>query len=344
MSGKPFTREQVEQARSISLFEYLSQYDPGELIHVCGSTYTTLTHDSIRLYSDKRIWTQFSTGITRFNALDYLTTVRNFTFKEAVSELIGQDWNYDPQRAASNISEAKDDNSNTKEKKLLLPEKNSSNKNAVRYLLGRGIDEEIIFDCIDRNMIYENKYHSVVFVGFDNDGEAKYAGWRATSEAAKMKRGDCSGSNKEYCFRLKGLCDGEIHVFESAIDLLSFATITKLLGEDWRDVNGLALSGIYASRDPNKGFNVPKALRKTLEGSNIRKIILHLDNDEAGKNAAAGIENALIEQYEIVNDPPDTGKDFNDLLITMRKIYRENNREIASIFVNEDERKYAPEL
>jgi len=47
---------------------------------------------------------------------------------------------------------------------------------------------------------------------------------------------------------------------------------------------------------------------------NINRIVLHLDNDEAGIIATQAIINKLKNRYEILNDPPKIGKDFNDYL------------------------------
>ena len=62
---------------------------------------------------------------------------------------------------------------------------------------------------------------------------------------------------------------------------------------------------------------VPVALSQYLsDHPNIRTIHLHLDNDEVGRGAAAGIIGGLSGKYEILNEPPKEGcKDVNDELI-----------------------------
>ena len=58
-----------------------------------------------------------------------------------------------------------------KERKLLLPEKSETSLEVVRYLTGRGIDREIIKDCIDEGLLYESvPYHNCIFVGYDEAG------------------------------------------------------------------------------------------------------------------------------------------------------------------------------
>ena len=64
------------------------------------------------------------------------------------------------------------------------------------------------------------------------DGKARYGALRSTVSSYK---GELTGSDKRFSFFLEGKPNAEhIHVFESAIDLLSFATLTLLAGRDWK--------------------------------------------------------------------------------------------------------------
>ena len=44
--------------------------------------------------------------------------------------------------------------------------------------------------------------------------------------------GEAAGSDKHFSFRIEGTGE-RIHIFEGAIDLLSYATIRKINGERW---------------------------------------------------------------------------------------------------------------
>lgn len=86
------------------------------------------------------------------------------------------------------------------------------------------IDYEIITHCIQKELIFESlPYHNAVFVGKDEKGTPRYAAYRATNKSRLM--GDASGSDKHYSFRLKGSNNSEVHLFECAIDALSYAPI-----------------------------------------------------------------------------------------------------------------------
>ena len=121
--------------------------------------------------------------------------------------------------------------------------------------MARCIDKEILESCIADGLLYESlPYHNCIFVGFGGQGEAKYASYRAASPEKIM--GDAAGSNKRYSFRLEGRSDRK-HIFESAIDMLSYATMLKLSGGDWRADTMLSLGGVYAPATPNKDMKVP---------------------------------------------------------------------------------------
>lgn len=105
----------IEAARQIDLLSYLQAYEPGELVHVSGSTYCTREHDSLKISNGK--WHWFSRGIGGRNALDYLVKVKEMPFPEAVSQLTGT-----PLRAYT----APKAPVMPKERRLLLPDVDSS--------------------------------------------------------------------------------------------------------------------------------------------------------------------------------------------------------------------------
>ena len=205
--------EVIEQARQIDLLTYLQAFEPHELVRISGNNYTTRTHDSLKISNGKWMW--WSRRIGGYNALDYLVKVKGCSFVEAVETLMG--------KAAVMPSLTVRPKQEEKPKVLLLPEKSASNDRITEYLFGRGIDYSIIGECIDRGLIFESlPYHNLVFVGFDEKQKPRYAAYRATGSRRIL--GDCSGSDKHYSFRIAESESEEVHLFECAIDLLSYAT------------------------------------------------------------------------------------------------------------------------
>lgn len=307
--------EVVAEAKRMDLLTYLRYFEPQELVHFSGSTYTTRTHDSLKISNGKWMW--WSQGIGGRNALDYLVKVKGLSFLDAVKTIMGN---------ASTLPIPCITQEPEKPKVLLLPDKSASNNRVTEYLFGRGIDYEIICDCIQNGLIYESlPYHNAVFVGRDESGVPRYAAYRATNSLRIM--GDAEGSDKRFSFRLVGTDETEVHLFECAVDLLSFATLTKLDGGDWREKNLVSLAGVYSPKKNMEEIKIPLALESFLEiKPNIKRIVLHLDNDAIGRKATAAMRVKLSDRYEVVDVPPPAGKDFNDFLCSRLGINRNKER------------------
>ena len=295
--------EVITEAKRMDLLTYLSEYEPEELVKFSSNTYTTKTHDSLKISNGKWMW--WSRGFGGKSALDYLIKVRGMSFPKAVEAIMGNgSVSYNrPEKVSSYENQP-----------LLLPEKSPSSDVVLQYLFSRGIDYEIINYCLDNDLIMESlPYHNVIFIGYDEERKPKYAAYRATNQSRLM--GDCTGSKKQYSFRLTAENIGEVHLFECAIDLLSYATLLKLDGKEWREHNLVSLAGVYAPKTKIEESKVPVSVRKILQkDKSIKRIILHLDNDIAGRKATKALQIILQDEYEVVDDPPMYGKDVNDFL------------------------------
>ena len=297
-----YTKEEIEKARQMDLLTYLQNYEPRELVYEGRGNYCTRTHDSLKISNGKWMW--WSRGFGGVSALDYLIKVREYPFTEAVGMILGREAIKPPIFMPKKIVEEK--------KKLLLPQKGPNNNRVKAYLMHRGIDDGIIEHCIEAGLIYESlPYHNCIFVGFDSEGAARYASYCATIPERVM--GDAAGSDKRFSFRIQGGGDC-LHVFESAIDLLSYATMQKLSGGDWRKENLLSLGGVYAPASADSPMKVPAALENWLKEGTINEIVFHLDNDFAGREATKRLTEKLQGKYKVRDESPLFGKDCNDEL------------------------------
>ena len=293
----------VQEVKRMDLLTYLKNYEPYELVHFSGNTYTTRTHDSLKISNGKWMW--WSRGIGGRSALDYLIKVKDYSFLEAVELLAGQA-NIQPPLSVSEQIPV--------EKHLLLPKENQYHTNVFSYLTGRGIDEEIVQFCIETGRIYESAYHhNAVFVGMDQQGKPQYAALRGINTDFI---GEANGSDKNYSFSIfTEKSNDTVHLFESAIDLLSYATLQKLEGKEWRREHLLSLAGVYQPAKEIEKSKVPAALARTLKmHPEVKTIVLHLDNDRIGRLATKAISAVLPKQYQVKDVPPKQGKDYNDLL------------------------------
>lgn len=204
-------------------------------------------------------------------------------------------------------------------KSFSLPPSHADNRRVFSYLRGRGIAPEIINHCIKHGLLYESaQHHNCVFVGFAGDRPA-YAMQRGTLQDKRFV-GEVVGSDKRYSFAVP-MTPGDsptLCVFESAIDALSYLTLLKQRGRDWRKANTLSLGGISTE----KGRGLPPPLSQYLKTApHISRVVLCLDNDAPGRMSAVLLQE-LLRGYEVIDRPPVRGKDYNDLLRYRRDAQR----------------------
>ena len=302
--------EVIQEAKRMDLLTYLQSYDPQELVLFQGSTYTTRTHDSLKISNGKWMW--WSRGIGGRSALDYLVKVRDMKFTDAVEHLAGRAAVMPPVSASM---------PQPKERRLILPPKYKHSNSVEDYLRRRGLDPEITRPLMEAGRIYENHnqtasgrvFVNAVFVGLDKGGTPRYASLRGIQSDFK---GDAIGSDKRYSFSLPSdTKSSKLHLFESAIDLLSYTTILKYYGADWREDNLLSLAGIYQPKEQLADSKLPAALVQFLEDyPHVSRVVLHLDNDLPGRSAAEAIAAVMPREIVVENMPSPQGKDFNDFL------------------------------
>ena len=305
------TPEEIRQAKEMDLLTYLQNYEPNVLVRVAPNTYCTREHDSLKISNGKWCW--FSRGIGGKTALDYLIKVQDYPFTQAVETILGRTAARPPVVSyRQQIPEPPRD--------LMMPKLNSNTKAVVKYLMGRGIHPEVIDYCLTHRFLFESRqYHNAVFIGYDTDGKARYAALRGTMGSYK---GEVTGSDKRYSFSIVENRSAEtVHLFESAIDLMSYATLLHMTGRDWKQDALLSLAGVYKTKRENV---VPVSLSRFLtDYPAIKTLRLHLDNDEIGRGAAKGIMDGLKDKYEILDEPPRYGKDVNDALQQRLGLHRQ---------------------
>ena len=295
------TPEDIEEARKIDVLTYLKNYEPDELVKFSRDTYCTKEHDSLKISNGKWYW--FSRADGGHTALDYLIIVKGYTLPVAVEMLLGRIAAKPPKSYKQKDRAVK---------KLLLPPRAGNNEKVKAYLISRGIHPEILDYCFEHNLIFESlPYHNAVFVGYDENGISRYGALRGISGYYK---GEATGSDKHFSFSIHAeeTCN-TVHVFESAIDLLSYGTMEYTAGRDWKKEHLLSLAGVFQIKRKEV---VPVALERFLNlYPQIQCICLHLDNDPIGRSATEGIILGLKDRYLISDQPPTSGKDVNEALL-----------------------------
>jgi len=227
-----YSKDAIERARQVDLLTYLQRYEPDNLRRVSRGVYCTADHDSLRISNGKWYW--FSQGIGGRSALDYLIKVRGISFTRAMEILAGQTAVQPPVFASIRRIE----------RKMILPNRSPSSERVAAYLLERGIHKDVIDYCLRAGLLYESlPYHNAVFVGFDLQGKPRYAALRGTFSDFK---GEAEGSDKRFSFSLPADSSTALHLFEGAVDALSYATLERLEGRDWQREHLLSLGGVSA--------------------------------------------------------------------------------------------------
>ncbi|MCL2547452.1 MAG: DUF3991 and toprim domain-containing protein [Oscillospiraceae bacterium] len=313
-------KKTLAKAREMDLLTYLQHYEPDELVQLSSNTYTTKTHDSLKISNGKWYW--WTQGFGRVSALDYLIEVRKMSLSCAVEQILGQRLYYPRPAPAGRPSPP----CNTSPKEFILPRKSKTTHRMAAYLMKRGIDPAIIKHCHDLGLLYESDpYGNAVFVGKDGNGVIRYAASRGENFM-----GEASGSKKRYSFGVPAATpSGTIQLFESPIDLLSYATLMKLHRRDpWQD-DLLSLSGVSKAMQ-----KLPAALERHFERTpNTHTVICRFDNDETGRMAAAAIQELLSvlcpqTSVDVTSRCPPSGADYNEYLCERLKQIKTRRNEV----------------
>lgn len=306
-------KEVVAELRKIDLFTYMKNYRPDELIKNGNTDYYLKYHDSVHI--DDKGWYRWSDHTYGKNAIDYLTIVEGYSFIDACKILL------DATKQSIPVKYTLKKHSGN----FRLPERDINNDLVINYLTNeRMIDKDIVNFFIKNNQIYQDKaYKNAVFVGYDN-GVAKYAFKRSIKHNFK---GEAMGSNKAHSFSYTNKESKSLRVFEAAIDMLSYMTIQKLNGFDFRNDNFLSIAGASNQINAKQEADLPIALKTFLsKNKQIDTIYFHLDNDEVGIGSTRKMIEILGRDYYCFDFKPTDFKDVNEEL--KHKMKEKNNEQV----------------
>ena len=297
-------KEQMETARRADPLRTLEAL--GYTVkHLSGKEYNLKEHDSL-IINPRKGWYWNSRNIGGRSTIDLVMALEGIEKPlEAAKVILGITGSSGGERAPEGGYTRTGE-----EKTFTLPERNRDNKRVFNYLhRARGISMDVIKRCVEEGLLYESaRSHNAVFVGKDSEGIPRYAFERGTDPGKRYVR-ERAGSRKEYGFRLEGPSQ-TLHVFESAVDALSFLTMQEYLGESAEDTC-LALSGTTL-----------KALDKYLEDrpDKIRFIDVRTDNDPAGYRVYENISKKYGDAYKVSCRIPEVYKDYNEVLLKVNEM------------------------
>lgn len=346
MNKQRFSAEEIQQANSANILTLAENF--GYNLKKQGHTYKIVGQNLGGFFIDESGKRWFSHASQKGGGpIQFLMELAGMTWRESVEYLVGETHRNKVDRPVISHS----DSGKKPEKMQLLPklEFTKSNKNkwiaCLKYLVDqRGIDREIVNEMMAKKKLYFGKpflwekkdnVNYVVFVGYDENEEAKYAFKKCISKYDVS--GELKGSQKEYSFSVEGT-GNRLYVFEAPIDLLSYLTIRKRNGMPMSD-HCVSLAGLTG-----------KALDRYLAiHPEVSEVIFALDNDlngekkvfdkEAGsmvavpwnhgQEATMRLGRELKEKgYSVKKTVPAKGmKDWNDLLCSINSEEKEEEKE-----------------
>jgi len=297
------SNEDIRKARETNLTDYLQRHGYALEPHDSHGHLHLAEHKSLVVYPQTNSWYWYSHG-QGGDVLEFLQKYEGKSFQDSVAALLGGSGRPAAGPPAPHPAKSETVPMDARGEPFVLPETSGSLVRTYAYLIqGRRIAPEIVKLFAASQRIMEDTKHNCLFVGYDGKtGKPSYAAARGTMTGSRFKR-DLPGSRKEHGFRFIGASD-RLYAFESPIDLLSFLTLHK--DKVWQRHSYVSLGGLSGAACDNVLANHP----------NIRHVVLCLDNDEAGRDAAARLsENLAGRGYKVTGLLPEGGaKDWNDQL------------------------------
>lgn len=328
--GMAFSKEQIIKAQNADTISFLGEFC-GFTFKNAGKYYRCIEHDSLVICPDRKgfVWNSFD--VKGGDAIDFLIKIYGKTFVEAVSIILQSNCEFIPY--ISSVHDERPVKSQEKQA-FVLPASNCKEKNPSKGTLSyscrqlyaylvqtRCIAQAVVNDFIAEKKIYQGNNKHGVFVGYDEQGIARFATTRSLlSSPVYRYRGEVRGSDKRYAFNQIGTDLTTVYVFESPIDLMSHCTIVNLKANSktaYKEQTRLSLCG-------TSDYALVAFIQRY---PSVRRIEFRLDNDAAGHKAT---EEYLAKYSKLgyeVNAVFSKRKDINDDLCSYIQARRKENRE-----------------
>ena len=269
-----------------------------------GNVLTTREHDSLIIRPDRNLYFRNSTQ-RGGSIIDFVMEFTEYdTPSKAVAHLLDFSGLSETERpnAPRNRPEQEKPVQQAKPE-IQLPERAEDFRRLYGYLSGtRGISPAVIGHMIKHGYLYQDMRNNCVFVGKDRNGKVCYGMLRSTYSEGTFK-GDLPGCDYDKGMLVSHGADTLV-VTEAAIDAMSYMDLTNRAGGDFKDNDYLILGSSTKW----------KALRYRMDTGSYRKVILALDNDDAGRLGNEKMKELLQEMGftgEVITDIPGNN-DWND--------------------------------
>ena len=378
------SRDMTESAGEIHVLDYVLSHESNDYKRV-GQGYRHKKDDSLAV--SEKGWYCHRSGTGGTAALGYLVELKGYSRVDAVCMLLGERpveaFSKTKSKQGKHTDTAKAQSSQAKKAAyskpvlnphpqsetvlpqqlapLALPRRHKDNRRVIAYLQSRGIDKDLILDCINRGTLYESAvHHNCVFLGKDERGKTRFAAIRSTTGRFMQ---DAEGSVKAYGFVIpptsaahiivesklgnsddNGNKVSSVAVFESPIEALSHQTLCKQgfipPFDGWRlSLGGTSMLALEHFLEKHPGItslcictNNDEAGDKAAES--IAELLDGKRGADAGESADRAVKQGIVSQRA----PPFRGNDWNDALQAVQMIQRMENTQ------NQARHNYVPDL
>lgn len=275
------------------------------------------------------------------NIIDFCKVYFNDNYIEALNRINATKNIYKDNYTNNDFKKLTKTKNNILEKQIInkniefqFPEKDKNVKAIYYYLLTiRHLNQKLVSELINKGSIIQVRDYTflsndengkiikktikgtcVGFVGHNKTNNPKYVMLRSTNNQMMFK-GEITGSKKKYSFKYIdkniNIDNANIYLFESAIDCLSHKTLMP-------NKTGIRISLAGTSN---------QAINQFISDYNLKnnKIILCLDNDEAGHIGNEKLKNELeVKGFKVEIEKP-FKKDWNEDLDFLFNNYIKNN-------------------
>lgn len=153
-----------------------------------------------------------------------------------------------------------------------LPDEGKPQKASAYLNRYRHITKEVIAECVERHLLYEDQQHNLVFVGKGKDGNVQFAAQHTTLPGSDYKR-ETAGNEHNTGWYVDNNAD-KVYVTISPIDVMSVMSLRQQAGEDVQDANYLALMHL------SKTSVLDKCLS---EHSEIKEVVMAFGSNHTAK-------------------------------------------------------------
>lgn len=287
------SKDEIQNANDTHIIDYIQS--KGENLKKEGKYHRLAEHDSLIINNNGK-WFWNSRNVGNFGAISFAREFYGLSFQDAVRDINGQEITNE-----ANYDNVEDD------RPFEYPHQyeKDTQDNAIRYLQKeRGISEGTITTLIQSGIIAEDQKNNVVFKWKDREtGDitgAERLGTEPMEDGSYFKQ-IVTNSKYDGGFEFQVGKPNKIAFFESPIDALSYYEMYKPTNTRFKAMSGLK------DRSLARGI---KDLAKELQQENkeIEKVIIAVDNDEAGDNFA----NKWVNMFNISERHTPHENDWND--------------------------------